>query len=283
MVIGKIVDKISQNLAFFPPSPPSYELDHFPDGHQELYIKPMKPRLKRVAHVDVHLIQPTSRTNLVLAVVKPPTGLSALSIIHSHGNAVDLGLMLPLYSELAKVLKCNVIGYDYRGYGSSVPGLPSATSTLADIKAVTDFVEKQYSLRKEDTILYGQSVGSGPTCWLAAYHPGFAGVVLHSAFLSGMRVLKPSWHRWPTALDIFPNHKLVPKIKCPLLVIHGDEDEVVPIDHGRQLASLCSVSDHRNTFWATRCNHQDVENHEDYVPVMRKFLKECFAERYQCV
>lgn len=35
-----------------------------------------------------------------------------------------------------------------------------------------------------------------------------------------MRVLNPGWRHWPSALDIFPNFRLVPKIKCPVLIMH---------------------------------------------------------------
>lgn len=53
-----------------------------------------------------------------------------LTILYSHGNAVDLGHMLPVYRELSRLLRVNVMGYDYSGYGRST-GLPSVANTLA--------------------------------------------------------------------------------------------------------------------------------------------------------
>lgn len=66
---------------------------------------------------------------------------------------------------------------------------PSESNTYADIEAVYQHLETEYGISQEDLILYGQSVGSGPTLHLAAKLPRLRGVVLHSGILSGLRVL----------------------------------------------------------------------------------------------
>ena len=66
---------------------------------------------------------------------------------------------------------------------------PSELNTYADIEAVYECLETEYGVSQEDLILYGQSVGSGPTLHLASKLPRLRGVVLHSAILSGLRVL----------------------------------------------------------------------------------------------
>lgn len=66
---------------------------------------------------------------------------------------------------------------------------PSEHNTYADIEAVYECLQTEYGVSQEDLILYGQSVGSGPTLHLAAQLPRLRGVVLHSAILSGLRVL----------------------------------------------------------------------------------------------
>lgn len=68
---------------------------------------------------------------------------------------------------------------------------PSEFNTYYDIEAVYDCLKKEYGIKQEDLILYGQSVGSGPTLHLAARLQKLRGVVLHSAILSGIRVLYP--------------------------------------------------------------------------------------------
>lgn len=111
------------------------------------------------------------------------------------------------------------MGYDYSGYGAST-GTPTVNNTLADITAVLHFLQSEYSVAPNRVILYGQSVGSGPSCYLASIQHDLAGVVLHSPLLSGVRVLKPHVRWWPAWADIYPNHTLAPKIRAPVLVMH---------------------------------------------------------------
>ena len=68
---------------------------------------------------------------------------------------------------------------------------PSEHNTYADIEAAYKCLEESYGTKQEDIILYGQSVGSGPTLHLASRLKKLRAVVLHSAILSGIRVLYP--------------------------------------------------------------------------------------------
>lgn len=69
---------------------------------------------------------------------------------------------------------------------------PTEYNTYADIDAVYKCLKEQYGVKDEQLILYGQSVGSGPTIDLASRIPNLRGVVLHSPILSGIRVLYPA-------------------------------------------------------------------------------------------
>jgi pimeloyl-ACP methyl ester carboxylesterase len=153
------------------------------------------------------------------------------------------------------------------------------SQTLADIGAVAAFLQGQLGKRLEDTVLYGQSVGSGPTCHLAAQLPTLAGVVLHAPFCSGMRVLNPGWRRWPSFADIYPNYKLVPRIGCPLLVMHGLQDGVIDVSHGRELYKLCKQPS--EPLWAPGHGHQDLEASPEYIPRLRQFLVQCWGEDFR--
>lgn len=68
---------------------------------------------------------------------------------------------------------------------------PSEQNTYADIEAAYKCLEESYGTKQEDIVLYGQSVGSGPTLDLAARLPQLRAVVLHSPILSGLRVMYP--------------------------------------------------------------------------------------------
>jgi hypothetical protein len=118
---------------------------------------------------------------------------STKTIIYSHGNATDIGAMHFMQIVMGKGLQCNVIMYDYSGYGES-GGVPLESNTYNDIEMVYDYALSNVVQNGEEKqiVIYGQSVGSGPSCYLCSKRPGVGGLILHSPFMSGMRVLTPS-------------------------------------------------------------------------------------------
>ena len=86
--------------------------------------------------------------------------------------------------ELSKELRINVLGYDYSGYGRST-GTPSVSNAVADINACYQFLLQVKGRRPQDIVVYGQSVGSGPSCDLASAEKDLKGIVLHSPLMSG--------------------------------------------------------------------------------------------------
>jgi hypothetical protein len=139
---------------------------------------------------------PTKKGTYCAAIVYrvPDQSLNAntRTIIYSHGNATDIGAMFPLQAILAHSLECNVVSYDYSGYGES-GGVAMEANTYTDIMGVYSWTLSNVCGGDESRIvLYGQSVGSGPCCYLGCREDGLGGMVLHSPFMSGMRVLTPS-------------------------------------------------------------------------------------------
>ncbi|KAF7136086.1 hypothetical protein RHSIM_Rhsim08G0180900 [Rhododendron simsii] len=157
--------------------------------------------------------------------------------------------------------------YDYSGYGQST-GKPSEHNTYADIEAAYKCLEESYGAKQEEIILYGQSVGSGPTLDLAARLPRLRAVVLHSPILSGLRVMysvkRTYW------FDIYKNIDKIPFVKCPVLVIHGTSDEVVDCSHGKQLWELSQ--DKYEPLWVKGGNHCNLELYPDYIRHLKKFV-----------
>jgi len=119
----------------------------------------------------------------------------------SHGNAVDLGQMTSFLVGLGSRLRCNIMTYDYCGYGRST-GSVSESNLYADIEAAWQCLGKRFGICAENVILYGQSIGTVPTVDLAARYE-LGGIILHSPLMSGMRVAFPETKRtwW---FDAFP-------------------------------------------------------------------------------
>ncbi|XP_028091228.1 alpha/beta hydrolase domain-containing protein 17C-like [Camellia sinensis] len=89
---------------------------------------------------------------------------------------------------------------------------------ILSFEAVYKCLEESYGAKQENIILYGQSVGSGPTLDLAARLPHLRAVVLHSPILSGLRVMYPVKRTY--WFDIYKNIDKIPYVNCPVLIIH---------------------------------------------------------------
>jgi len=198
------------------------------------------------------------------------------SIIYSHGNATDVGAMHFMQVIIAKGLQCNVIMYDYSGYGES-GGVPLEGNTYTDIETVYEYALEH--VVKDNTerniILYGQSVGGGPSCYLASKKVDLGGLILHSAFMSGMRVLTAS--RALACLDIFPNITRIKKVNCPVLVIHGMMDEEVTFDHGKSLHEAVPEDCKRPPWWVKDRGHNDITEGRqkvlEYIQKLKAFFE----------
>lgn len=276
-----VIDSVSAKLAFFPPTPPSYEVKGHDDRPDELYISPRHPEMRKVLNCEVVRLHTKpirgggGNTQIIAAWISYKTVVPTM--LFSHGNAVDLGQMLPFYRELSKELHINVLGYDYSGYGCST-GTPSVSNAIADINACYQFLLQVKRKRPQDIVIYGQSVGSGPTCDIAAAEKDVKGVVLHSPLMSGMRCLSPNMNRWPAWANVFPNITLLPKIEAKTFIMHGDMDEVVPFAHGQALHA--AAKNPYPPLWACGYGHQNLEFCKQYLPSLHEYLRKLFGREY---
>ena len=112
------------------------------------------------------------------------------------------------------------------------------------------------------------------------------GVLLHSPFLSGLRVLTPN--RLLSSLDVVPNIQRIGSVTAPVMVIHGLADEEIPTTHGRTLADN-SNADHPGAealhWWVEGVGHNDVleGNMDEYVTKLRGFKEYCESARVKSV
>mmetsp|Transcript_18877 Transcript_18877/g.39726 ORF Transcript_18877/g.39726 Transcript_18877/m.39726 type:complete len:360 (-) Transcript_18877:453-1532(-) len=165
-------------------------------------------------------------------------GSGAPTILYSHANAEDLGNIYPWCKFLSKMLGVNIFAYDYTGYGLATDqGDPSEDYCFADISAAFSYLTSVLQIPPSSIILYGRSLGSGPSCYLAARtaeeeHP-VGGLILHAPFLSVYRIVLESGCTLPG--DRFPNVDFAPSIRSPVLFIHGTKDSIVPFHHSERL------------------------------------------------
>ncbi|KAL3808801.1 hypothetical protein ACHAXA_011185 [Cyclostephanos tholiformis] len=189
------------------------------------------------------------------------------TILFSHGNAADVGAMAGLQCVMAKNLRCHVLVYDYSGYGES-GGVPMEKNTYRDVKMVYEWVVSNVAKSESNVILYGQSVGSGPSCYLASRRADVGGLVLHSPFTSGMRVLTPS--RALACLDIFPNIDRIRKVKCKVFILHGRKDREVAFEHGVALQAAVPEECRTEPWWVPDKGHNDILDGNGIVEYIRR-------------
>ncbi|WP_431662253.1 alpha/beta hydrolase [Pantanalinema rosaneae] len=158
-----------------------------------------------------------------------PNPKATYTILYSHGNAEDLGDSRSTLEALHST-GFAVLSYDYRGYGTS-PGSASEQTTYQDINAAYEYLTTTLHIPPDRIIVYGRSVGSGPSVDLASRVP-IAGLILENAFTTTFRVI--------TRIPIFPfdrfdNLSKIGRVNCPVLIIHGSADRVIPLHHGQTL------------------------------------------------
>jgi len=183
-----------------------------------------------------------------------------VTILFSHGNAEDLGMIYDWFNDLARVLRVNIMAYDYTGYGKS-NGTPCEYKCYADIEAAYAYLVNIRHIQPEQVVLYGRSLGSGPSCFLAAKTAeegrSVAGMILQSPLLSAYRVAFN--FRYTMFGDKFPNIDYAPHIRCPVFIVHGTQDEVVPFYHGQDLFLALNQNWRARPFWVEGAGHNNIE------------------------
>jgi len=191
----------------------------------------------------------TTADDVQISALHFPNPSAEYTILYSHGNAEDLGLIAPVLERIHH-WGFSVFGYDYRGYGTS-QGRPSERGAYADIDAAYTYLTERLAIPPERIILYGRSVGGGPAVDLAVRRR-VGGLILESAFVSAFRVLT----RVPLLpCDEFRNLDKIKHVSCPVLVMHGLEDDIVPVTHGRRLFG--AAPEPKRALWVEGAGHND--------------------------
>jgi fermentation-respiration switch protein FrsA (DUF1100 family) len=200
-----------------------------------------------------------------IAVVHLPNDTARFTILFSHGNAEDIGYALP-FLKMLRDAGFAVLAYDYRGYGLS-SGRPTPGGVVEDLEAAFDFAAAELGIPADRLVLHGRSLGSGPTMALAAERAP-AGVILESGFIGAYPVMT-RFRVIP--FDPFPNLRHVRAFGGPVLVIHGERDEVIGAWHGRRMYE--AAPNPAPPLWVEEAGHNDLVMRagDRYVEALRGF------------
>lgn len=183
------------------------------------------------------------------------------------------------FCEFTRELQVNLLAYDYEGYGKA-SGSPTEQGCYNDIDAAYQYLTENMGQAPENIILYGRSLGSGPSCYLAQRlrYEGkpLGGLILQSPLLSVFRVAFN--FRFTLPGDMFPNVDRIPEIACPVLLVHGTRDEVVPFWNGEDLFIATPKRWRAKPFWVEGAGHNNIEtmlrDDGSFFERIREYLEE---------
>lgn len=283
------------HLVFRPPSVVSYQSA---DGCIK-YVVPDDDGLPRIH--DAQLVWLINGLNIRIpcAWIRQPH--AEFVVLYAHQNGEDLGSSICDAHVLSYGLGVDVFAFEYSGYGLSEKlkptGLhlprhnylhhrhdsreislsdppereqqkaePSEKACCSDIDAAYDYLTQQCDVSPSKIIVFGRSIGSGPAVHLASTRK-VGGLVLIAPIASAVRVPLKKLNVTLPFVDTFPNIDRANRIHCPVLVVHGAMDELVPKLHGEKLFEKFRRSGYAvKPLWIPEAKHNNVV--EDFHSVV---------------
>jgi uncharacterized protein len=228
-------------------------LIYFPGQERTLRAPPSSLGLS-IERIEI----PTEDGIVLVGWVIPATiGPSSRWLLICHGNAGNLSEFdRPLHYAGLHHLGLNLLAFDYRGYGES-GGLPSEAGLYRDVEAAYRFLTEERGVPSGRIILFGHSLGSAVAIDLASRVPS-AGLIVEGAFTSatdrGQELYPYIPVRW-IAASRYNSIDKIAKVTVPKLFLHANQDEVIPLAHGRR---LYQAAPQPKTFIELRGGHGDA-------------------------
>ena len=175
---------------------------------------------------------------LTLDGTRHPEAASKPTILYFYGNGMCMADAIGEFNKLRR-LGNNVIVSDYLGYGMS-SGQPSEVGCYAAAEAVWNHAVSRPDVDKAKIVPMGWSLGAGSAIELASKKP-VPGLVILSPFTSIADMARRVMPIFPTALLLrhrFDNEAKLPNVKCPVLIMHGTRDGIIPFDMSRRLVKI---------------------------------------------
>lgn len=161
-------------------------------------------------------------------------------LLFCHGNAGNISHRLDSI-KIFNSLHLSIFIFDYRGYGNS-EGKPSEQGTYLDAEAAWNFLTNIKNKSPEKIVIFGRSIG-GAVAAETALRKNPAALIIESGFKSIPEIGAHHYPWLPVKLIAKYKYSTIDKIgliKCPKLIIHSPDDEIVPFKHGKELYEKAS-------------------------------------------
>ncbi len=194
-------------------------------------------------------------------------------LVWYHGNAGNIGDRLHNARWFVDRLGVDVVLVDYRGYGRS-QGTPSEEGIHLDGLAIYDAVAER-SVRAENIVLFGRSLG-GAVAIETSLHRRAGALVLESVFRSVPALAAEHYWFVPSAVvrTRMDNESKIGRVQVPTLVLHGDRDTIVPLEHGRRLFASAACPARLHVIEGAGHNDTYLVGGEPYAGAWAAFLED---------
>ena len=190
------------------------------------------------------------------------------TLIYFHGNAGSLENRIHKLNHFQD-MNINFLIIAWRGFSGN-NGKPSEQGLYEDGKSAINWItEKQVD--EKNIILYGESLGTGVATHLAQ-NKNFAGIILETPFTSMIDAAKKFYPYIPVKLllkDKFENKKNIKNINSPILVMHGEADQIVPFSMGKKIYEI--ANEPKYSYFTKYDNHM-MEYDENLLKALKSFL-----------
>ena len=201
-------------------------------------------------------------------------GEGELTWLWFHGNAGNISHRLENLTLLHDRLGVSILLFDYRGYGRS-EGHISEEGSYRDAEAALAYLRSRPDVDADKIVLFGRSLGCAIATDLATRHQVYR-LILESPFTSVPDMANRTFPLLPVGLLMKTKYDSLAKIKAvttPLLVLHGDRDETVPIKFARRLFQAANDPKEFSTIAGAGHNDTYAVGGEAYFATLRRFVE----------
>ena len=191
------------------------------------------------------------------------------TVLFFHGNAGSLENRIYKLNHFEK-MDVNFLIIAWRGFSGN-KGKPSEKGLYEDGRSGLNWLIKK-GVKEENIVIYGESLGTGVATHLSQ-NRNFAGVILETPFTSIIDAAKTFYPYIPVRLllkDKFDNKSKIKNINIPVLVMHGEVDQIVPFFMGQKIYEIANEPKY---FYFTKHDNHMMEYDESLVKALNSFLK----------
>jgi uncharacterized protein len=196
---------------------------------------------------------------------KNPKGL----VFYLHGNAGSLdtwGNNAKIYTDLGY----DIFFLDYRGFGKSEGEIENQKQVFKDISIVYDKVVSKYD--KNKVVIIGYSIGTGLATYLSTVKNPQK-LILQAPFYNFLEFTKGKVPFFPDSFKKFKfeTNEYIVKVKSPIYIFHGKEDQLIPYSNSLRLKKIIKTSD--KVFLLNNQDHIGINQNYDFQEKLKEILK----------